>query len=129
MSDPVGLCYCGSGQLFAQCCNRFLLGEAVAQTAEQLMRSRYSAYVVLNTRYLNSTWHPSTRPARLDLDAKVRWLGLQIKNIQAGSKTDQTGSVEFVARYKIDGRAYRMHEISQFVRQEMQWLYVDGSRQ
>ena len=126
MSGAAELCHCGSGQSFAQCCNKFLLGEASAQTAEQLMRSRYCAYVVLDTNYLNSTWHPSTRPASLHLDPNVRWIGLQIKKSQAGTNTDQNGSVEFVARYKIDGRAYRLHEISQFVRQGMQWLYVDG---
>ena len=129
MSESAALCYCGSGQPFAQCCNKILQGEAIVQTAEQLMRSRYCAYVVLDTHYLNTTWHPSTRPASLQLDPKIRWLGLQIKKSQAGNVTDQNGSVEFVARYKIDGRAYRMHEISQFVRQQMQWMYVGGTHQ
>ena len=128
MSTSDALCYCGSGESFTQCCNKFLMGEGIAQTAEQLMRSRYCAYVVLNTHYLTATWHPSTRPASLQLDPKIRWVGLQIKQSQAGTNADQTGSVEFVARYKINGRAVRMHEISQFVRQEMQWLYVDGIR-
>ena len=82
---------------------------------------------MLNAHYLNSTWHPSTRPANLQLNPNLRWIGLQIKESQAGNIADQTGSVEFVARYKIDGRAYRIHEISQFVRQGMQWFYVDGA--
>lgn len=91
------------------------------------MRSRYSAYVVADTHYLQSTWHHSTRPATLELNPEMRWIGLQIKNAHAGQATDTSGSVEFVARYKINGRAYRLHEVSQFVKEEMQWFYVVGS--
>lgn len=90
------------------------------------MRSRYSAYVVEDTHYLQSTWHHSTRPTTLDLNSQIRWIGLQIKNTQAGQETDSGGSVEFVARYKINGRAYRLHEVSDFVKEQLQWFYVSG---
>ena len=120
-------CCCGSGQSFAVCCQKFIEGKSFPQTAEQLMRSRYSAYVVQDIHYLKTTWHRSTCPDPLKLDANLRWIGLEIKNTKAGGEADQTGSVKFVARYKINGRAYRLEEESNFVRQGPQWLYVDGS--
>jgi len=89
------------------------------------MRSRYSAYVLRLEPYLLATWHASTRPASLDLaDDTARWLGLEIR------RHDVTGTdravVEFVARYRIAGRAQRLHEISRFVREDGRWFYVDG---
>ena len=89
------------------------------------MRSRYSAYVLQLEDYLLATWHPSTRPAALDLSAapQPKWLGLQVK---AHTETDNTASVEFIARYRVGGRAQRLHEVSRFVRQEGRWHYVSG---
>ena len=126
MTDAVLSCCCSSGLLFAQCCGQYTQGGAVPQTAEKLMRSRYSAYVLRDTDYLTATWHPSTRPANLFLDPEVHWIGLEIKKTTAGKETDHTGSVEFIARYKINGRAYRLHETSRFIRQGIQWFYLDG---
>ena len=90
------------------------------------MRSRYVAYVLGLEPYLLATWHTSTRPAALDLDkeSKPRWLGLTIKRHE--SQDDDHAIVEFVARYKIDGRAYRLHETSRFVREDGRWFYIDG---
>ncbi len=89
------------------------------------MRSRYSAYVLGLEDYLLATWHASTRPAALNLavEAQPKWMGLEIK---ARTQTDDTASVEFVARCKLGGRAQRMHEISRFVREDGCWYYVDG---
>lgn len=90
------------------------------------MRSRYSAFVKGLEPYLLATWHPSTRPATLDLDAEPRpqWLGLTVK---AHTPLDAThATVEFVARYKLNGRAFRLHETSRFERADGCWLYVDG---
>lgn len=90
------------------------------------MRSRYSAYVLEDEAYLLATWHPRTRPAKLDLDREPRpkWLGLSIK---ARDILDADhASVEFVARYKIGGRAYRLHETSRFGRIGGRWFYLDG---
>lgn len=90
------------------------------------MRSRYTAYVLADEAYLLATWHPDTRPAQLELaqEAPVKWLGLAIKR----HEDDGAGHaiVEFVARYKIAGRAHRLHEISRFVREQGRWLYVDA---
>ena len=90
------------------------------------MRSRYVAFALGLEAYLLDTWHSTTRPASLDLDKepKPRWLGLSIKRHEP--QDDAHALVEFVARYKIDGRAYRLHETSRFVRENGRWFYVDG---
>lgn len=89
------------------------------------MRSRYSAYVLVLEPYLLSTWHASTRPTSLDLDddRETRWLGLAVKRHEA---ENDKALVEFVARYKIAGRAYRIHETSRFRREDGHWYYVDA---
>lgn len=117
-------CPCG-GADYAQCCGRFHAG-ALPGSAEQLMRSRYSAYALGLTDYVERTWHASTRPSADELraDPSARWLGLEVKkHVPDGERA----TVEFVARYKVGGRAHRLHEISRFVREGGQWYYVDGS--
>ncbi|MGF6409439.1 YchJ family protein [Paraburkholderia sp. MM5482-R1] len=114
---------------FVQCCGRYIDGGEAAPRALELMRSRYSAYVLGATDYLRATWDPRTCPADLDVDPTVpdapRWLGLQIKGF-AESDADHA-TVEFIARYKVGGRAYRLHESSRFVRgDDGRWRYVDG---
>lgn len=91
------------------------------------MRSRYTAYVLELEDYLLQTWHPDTRPAALNLsaDSPTKWLGLQVK--QAALTSETTATVEFVARYKINGKAERLHELSQFVRIEGRWYYLTAS--
>lgn len=93
------------------------------------MRSRYSAYVLDDGDYLLATWHPSTRPAELTLDARLQWLGLDIRRCEHGGPDDEQGIVEFVARGKVNGRAERLHEVSRFVKEEGRWFYVDGELQ
>lgn len=89
------------------------------------MRSRYSAYVLKLEDYLLATWHSSTRPAILNLaDDNTKWISLEVKKHSPESADRAT--VEFVARYKIGGRAGRLHEVSRFVREGGRWLYVDG---
>ena len=73
--------------------------------------------------YLRATWHPSTCPADLEADAEARWLGLEIRRSEMNG---DRGLVEFVARYKIGGRAHRLHETSRFVRENGHWFYLDG---
>lgn len=90
------------------------------------MRSRYTAYVLKLESYLLQTWHPSTRPNALELaeDTNTKWLGLDVK---AHIITDESiATVEFVARYKIAGKAERLHEISDFIKINGQWYYIDG---
>lgn len=116
-------CPCGAPD-YAACCGRYHDGTPTPDAAA-LMRSRYSAYVLKLETYLLATWHPSTRPAALNLAAdNSRWLGLEVKKHIPESADRAT--VEFVARHKVGGRAHRLHEISGFVRDEGLWFYVDG---
>ncbi len=120
-------CPCGSGATYAACCEPLHAG-APAGNAEALMRSRYSAYVLGLEPYLLATWDPATRPSALDLASEpaTRWLGLEVKRHEAVDAQHEI--VEFVARYKINGRAYRLHEISRFCVRENRWYYTDGDR-
>ncbi|AOU96810.1 preprotein translocase subunit SecA [Acidihalobacter yilgarnensis] len=119
-------CPCGVGRTFAVCCGRYLDDGALPETAEALMRSRYTAYVLGREDYLFASWHVSTRPASLGLDAARRWLGLRVTHIEAGGPMDVEGWVSFVARSKRGGRADRLEERSHFVREDGRWYYVDG---
>ncbi|WP_240771087.1 YchJ family metal-binding protein [Nocardioides sp. GY 10113] len=108
-----------------------LAGSRSASTAEQLMRSRYSAFVVGDADYLLDTWHPATRPDRIDLDDRLRWTGLRILATEAGGAEDARGIVEFAADHVLttpDGgeQAGTLHETSRFSRQSGRWLYVRG---
>lgn len=118
-------CPCGGAQPYEQCCAPFHQG-AAAPTAEALMRSRYCAYAMSLEPYLQATWHASTRPPMLDLSADkgTRWLGLEIKRHETTGA--DTAIVEFIARYKVGGRAHRLHEVSRFVRENGRWYYLDG---
>ncbi len=88
------------------------------------MRSRYSAFVLGKIPYLLATWHPRTRPASLELEVGTKWLGLEIKHHRTTGA--DTAEVEFVARFRVAGRAVRQHELSRFVREGGRWYYVDG---
>jgi len=114
-------CPCGSTKPYGQCCGP-CHGGTPAATPEALMRSRYSAYVLGLTDYLKTTWHPSTCPANLDLNESPapKWMGLDIKKATATQ-------VEFVARYKLNGRAHKLHELSDFVQEEGRWYYLAGT--
>ncbi|MCR1767620.1 YchJ family protein [Burkholderia glumae] len=128
------LCPCGGAQpgrrparapRYAACCGPLLDGGRPAASAWELMRSRYTAYVLGDTRYLRATWDPATCPADLDAAGGPRWLGLDIRR-----HVEQDAAhalVEFVARYKEGSRAHRLHETSRFSRDEHGiWRYIDG---
>lgn len=90
------------------------------------MRSRYSAFVTGDTRYLLRTWHPSARPARVDLDSDRVWRRLDILATEAGGPLDSTGVVAFAAHYRDDGAPGVQSERSSFIREAGRWLYVEG---
>jgi len=121
-------CPCGSGRPLDGCCAPYLDGTRDAADAEALMRSRYSAYVLGNESYLLATWHTDTRPQSLRLadEHQVKWLGLSIKSRRI--QDAEHAEVEFVARYKVHGRAFRLHETSRFVRAGGRWFYLDGTQ-
>ncbi|MFF4253265.1 YchJ family protein [Streptomyces sp. NPDC001663] len=115
-------CPCGLAETYEKCCGRFHRGEAVAPTAETLMRSRYSAFVKRNEEYLLRTWHARTRPAQVDFDPGMRWTGLEILDTADGTAFHATGTVTFRASY----RGGSLHERSRFERVDGAWVYVDG---
>lgn len=137
-NHPAPACPCG-GPAYASCCAPYIDGAVNAPSAETLMRSRYTAYTLGLEDYLRRTWHPDTCPAGaiVNPDEKLQWLGLEVKSAlrlrqRKVNPSEQEGdpdrdTVEFVARYKVGGRAHRLHEISRFVREGGRWLYVDGS--
>ncbi|MDE2306724.1 MAG: hypothetical protein KGJ97_00380 [Xanthomonadaceae bacterium] len=125
--DTMTPCPCGSPAGYARCCGPLHDG-AEAATAEQLMRARYSAYVLLREDYLLASWHADTRPTSLRLAAQQpapTWLGLEIRKQRTDD--ERRATVEFVARYRLGGgRAQRQHETSRFVREHDRWYYLDG---
>lgn len=118
------VCPCGSECAYLDCCGPFLQGSALPGSAEKLMRSRYVAYVTQQSDYILNTWHNDTRPEQISLDRDMRWLGLKIKSVKKGQFGDDEGIVEFVARYKLVGRGFRLHEVSRFVFEQGRWFYV-----
>lgn len=91
------------------------------------MRSRYSAFVVGNVDYLLATWHPIGRPSSLELDPDIRWLGLTIVGRTGGGMLEERGTVDFRARYSVDGVRGEQAENSLFVRENRAWLYVGAA--
>lgn len=121
-------CPCGTGLPYDECCGPLHAGATVAATAEQLMRSRYSAFAVGDAAYLLATWHPSTRPPALELDPGIRWVGLDVLRADGGGLLAAEGTVEFRAHRVTGGRRGEQHEVSRFVREDGDWRYLDGAR-
>ncbi|MDT0329225.1 YchJ family protein [Nocardiopsis lambiniae] len=121
-TDP---CLCGGGE-YGSCCGRAHHGTWAANTAEALMRSRYSAFAVGDREYLARTWHPDTRPARVEVDPRTEWTGLEILGTEGGTPFHGEGTVRFRARYREGGRAGEMVEHSRFVRVDGAWVYLDA---
>ena len=123
-NESAEMCPCGSGDALERCCARWHRS-LQAPTAEALMRSRYSAYVLQDEPYLLATWHPSTRPASVGFEPGTRWLGLIVKSTRETGP--EAAEVTFVARYRVGGApAVRMREVSRFRRVDGRWLYLDG---
>lgn len=122
-------CPCGLPAAYADCCGALHSGRAAAVTAEQLMRSRYSAFAVGDAGYLLRSWHSSTRPEGLSLDRDVRWTGLEILGGTGGSAFHTEGTVEFRAHYRSGRASGTQHEDSSFVREGGAWVYVGEAGQ
>lgn len=135
-NDPIPLsahgqpCPCGSGATLRDCCLSRLMGEQPARTAEQLMRSRYTAHVFAQISYLWDTWSPAQRqrsnPAEIRAWAtSCDWLGLQILATKAGQPNDSEGQVTFVALFRQGGQLHQHHEVSLFRQVMGRWFYID----
>jgi SEC-C motif-containing protein len=124
-------CPCLSGLDHDDCCGPVLRGDRPAATAEELMRSRYTAFAMGEIDYLGSSHHPSTRDqfdagqAR-EWSSRSEWKGFEVLESEGGGPGDEAGTVEFVARYAIDGEDFDHHEVAEFERKEGRWYFRDG---
>ena len=124
-------CYCGNEPSFDECCGRYVNGGAKPDTAEALMRSRYSGYAIENIDYVLATHDPAT-VAEVDREGAERWsreaewTGLEVISTRAGQAGDQEGEVEFIAHYKAKGHPLTHHEHATFRRVDGDWYYIDG---
>lgn len=122
------LCPCGRGRRYSMCCGRVHeSGAGIGVTAEELMRARYSAYVLGDTGFLLRSWHPETRPVTVSFDPDLEWLGLAIERTQQGGAFDTEGVVEFRARFRRGDDHLELHEESRFTRVDGSWVYVTGT--
>ncbi|MGP6176993.1 YchJ family protein [Microbacterium sp. A196] len=121
-------CPCTSGDTYDACCGPILSGTIAAPTAERLMRSRFTAFATGDAPYLLRSWHPSTRPAELELDDDITWTRLDILDTVAGGPFDAQGVVAFDAHFRgADGVRDSMRERSRFLREDRVWTYLDGA--
>lgn len=124
-------CPCGSGDVLDQCCGPRLSGERPAETAEALMRSRYTAYALQDARYLTETHHPDTCDPALKEQlpstfARCQWTRLCVLDRCQGGSADNEGTVTFEAHYTEGGKPFLMRETSRFTRTDEGWRYLDG---
>jgi len=125
------LCPCGSEKEYAQCCQPLHTNQAKAETAEALMRSRYSAYVKAEIDYIFKTTIPKQREtldekATRDWATKTAWQKLEILHTEKGGPEDKTGIVEFAAHFSQKGERRKHHEVGRFTKQRGSWYYEDG---
>ena len=125
-------CPCGSGITYAECCEPVIKGVISAETAEQLMRARYSAYAKVETDFLLTSLHPDHRKDHddnqtRDWAANSTWEGLEIVNTENGGKKDANGTVEFIADYTVKGEKHKHHELATFLKQDDVWYFSDGA--
>lgn len=125
------LCPCGSGRNFNDCCEAIISGKKAAETALELMRSRYVAFTQANGNYLMKSYHTKSRPIKEQKNiekwaSSVIWIGLVILQTEKGRAGDEFGYVEFKALYLENGKPSEIHEKSLFQRENQKWVYVSG---
>lgn len=120
-------CLCGSRLPYDACCALLHTGANRADTAEALMRSRFTAYAMHNAAYLLQSWDTGTRPDQIDFSKEnSEWTRLDIISCKKGQAKDTKGIVEFKAYFTQDGKEQVLNEVSRFVKKQGQWLYLDG---
>lgn len=117
-------CDCGSGKTYLACCGRLHSGQP-ADSAEELMRSRYTAFSRGDVAYLLKSWAAETRPLTLPLDPMQEWTGLTIEHHEVTGP--DTAIVRFTATWKSGNEKGRMTETSRFRREGPGWVYIDAS--
>ncbi|WP_106507077.1 YchJ family protein [Brachybacterium timonense] len=128
--DDSARCPCGTGDVYGDCCGPLLSQQRHAATAEQLMRSRFTAFATGDVDHALRSWHPRTSPSWRELDTSLadgtRWLRLDVLRSEQGGPFDQEGVVEFRAHAKTAQGRRVLHEVSRFERVDGRWLYVSG---
>jgi len=122
-------CYCGTNKTYKDCCEMFHLNHGKTKTAQQLMRSRYSAFVLANGDYLMQTHHNSTRPisekkAIVKWAKSVEWVKLDVLETTKGLENDDDGIVTFKAYFYDNGKMDLIHEKSAFIKENNKWYYL-----
>jgi SEC-C motif-containing protein len=125
------ICPCGSEKNYADCCEPLIKGDKAAQTPEELMRSRYSAYVNAEVEYIINSSHPSKRDSHDEKTIRnwsenSQWLNLEIIDSQGGGPDDDEGQVEFKAFYRKKGERQVHHELAIFKKDDDQWFFYDA---
>jgi SEC-C motif-containing protein len=124
-------CPCGQSESLADCCGPILSGERAPDTALELMRARYSAFATGEIDFIHETHEPGGR-GELDREAtetwskKSEWLGFEVVETDRGGADDDEGTVEFIARYRLDGGEHAHHEVASFSKVDGRWYFVDG---
>ncbi len=126
-------CICGKPDHTNDCCGALISGAQTARTAEELMRSRYTAYVQGAIDYLAETQHPHTadrfdEEAARNWSARAQWRGLRVVAVKDGGPADTEGVVEFIAHFAVEGQIQAHHERSRFRKLNGRWYYVDGNQ-
>ncbi len=124
-------CPCGSEQPYSECCQPLIQGERAAETAEQMMRSRYTAYTKVAMDYILETTHPDQREGFDPESSKAwaeesTWHSLEVQSVDKGGSDDETGEVTFLAHYTQDGKTYKHHERASFKKEDGRWYFFDG---
>ena len=124
-------CPCGSNKQYNDCCEPILTGASSAQTAEDLMRSRYTAFTKGKVDYLLQSLHPDKRDQHEERTIrnwamKSEWIGLEIIETEKGMPEDTEGKVELIARYRQKGRRENHHELAEFKKEDDTWYFYDG---
>ncbi|MBE08671.1 MAG: hypothetical protein CMM35_00045 [Rhodospirillaceae bacterium] len=121
-------CPCGSGAVIEVCCGPIVDGKVLALTAEALMRSRYTAFVLGDLVHIERTYAQEKRELgkTSSFERDIEWVKLEILDKVGGGKEAATGIVEFAAHYQLNGRKGVHHERSNFRRDRGCWVYVDG---
>lgn len=127
----MNLCPCGSGNPYSECCEQIISGAKPADTAEQLMRARYSAYVLAKMDFIFESTHPEHRQDYDHAGTKkwaetAEWQGLEISSTKSGGSADSAGEVEFVAHFIENGDKREHREAGQFKRKDGQWYFTEG---
>lgn len=127
----MNLCPCSSGSDYEQCCGPIISGKKLAPTAEATMRARYTSFVKGEIDFIRSTYNPEDMD-QFDEEGITRWSkesewkGLEIREVEAGTESDDTGKVEFIAKYAIGGVQQNHHEVSEFKKVDGRWFFMDG---